>query len=125
MQKIPIPSISKQISFPYSIKSKIEEIKSYFEPLKKKLFEKEIFYGTVDTLEGIADNDNGRSGLVTMTILYNYEIFSPKINLSSEQYKVAVEAHGKGKKYVRVVGDLKKENRKQSIENVTSFSLAD
>jgi hypothetical protein len=124
LQKIPHPTISNQISFPYSIKSKMEEVKAYFEPPKKDSLKKE-FYGTVDTLGGIVGEDNRRSGAVTITIFDNHEVFKSKVNLSPDQYQIALAAHEKGNALVKIIGDLKRGKRSQYIENVQSFNLVE
>jgi len=123
LQKIPQPAISRKINFPYSIKSKMEELKTYFKPPKKDSLTGETFYGTVDTLDGIVGKDNRRSGVVTITILYDNEIFKPKVDLSPEFYQIALDAHEKGNALIKIVGDLKRRDRSQTIENVQSFSL--
>ena len=82
----------------------------------------ETFLGTVDTLDGI-DKNNKRRGSVTITILYNNEVFKPKVYLSPEHYQIAVDAHKKGNRYIKIVGDLKIDDQKQVIENVSDFSL--
>ena len=124
LQKIPNPVFSNLVSFPYSVKSKIEEVKSYFEPPKRDLLE-ETFYGTVDTLDGIVGEDNKRSGAVTITIFYDHETFKSKVNLTPDQYQIALDAHVKGNALVKTVGDLKRGKRSHAIENVKSFCLVD
>ena len=123
LKKILPPTFPNQLTFPYSIKSKVEEVKSYFAPPKKDLPMEETFYGTVDTLDGIVDEDNNRSGFVTITVLYNNEVYKPKVDLSPEFYQIALEAHKKGNTYVKIVGDLKIDNRRQVIENIKHFNL--
>ena len=123
LQKIPQPNILNQVVFPYSNKSKIEEVKAYFEPPKRDFLQEETFYGTVDTLDGNVGEDERRSGSVTLTILYKNETFKSKISLSSDQYQTAINAHQKGNAFVKIVGDLQRRKRIQSIVNVRSFNL--
>ena len=125
IQKIPLPKISSQVSFPYSIKSKMEEVKAYFEPPKRDSLQKETFYGTVDTLDGIVGEGNRRSGSVTITILYKNETFKSRVNLSPDQYQIALKAHEKGNALVKIVGDLKRGKRSHSIDNVQNFNLVE
>ena len=122
LKKLTVPTITNQLIFPYSIKSKVDEVKSFFEPPKKDSLQEEVFCGTVDTLDGSVKG-NIRSGSVTMIILYNNDVFKPKVDLSPEHYQIAVEAHKKGNAYVKIVGDLKIDNRRQVIENIKDFSL--
>jgi len=125
LQKIPQPNISNQVIFPYSNKLKMEEVKAYFEPPKRDSLLKETFYGTVDTLDGIVGVDGKRYGSVTITVLYDNETFKSKIYLSSDQYQIAVNAHQKGNALVKIVGDLQRGKRIQSIENVQNFNLVE
>jgi hypothetical protein len=127
LQKISLPASLNRISFPYSVKSKIEEVKSHFEPPKRDFLQKETFFGTVDTLDGDVGLDGKRSGSVTITILYNNDTFKSRINLTPDKYQIAVNAHQKGNVLVKIVGDLQRERSKriQSIENVQSFNLVE
>jgi len=125
LQKIPLPNVSKQVVFPYSTKSKMEVVKAYFERPKRDALKNETFWGTVDTLDGTVGEDGKRFGAVTITVFHNNETFKSKINLSSEQYQIAVNAHQKGNTLVKIVGDLKMAKRIHSIENVQSFNLVE
>ena len=123
LQKIPQPGISNQVVFPYSNKTKIEEVKSYFEPPKKEFLKGETFVGTVESLDGDVGEDNRRFGPVTLTVFYKSETFNTKVYLSPEQYEIALDAHRKGKALVKIIGDLQRGKRSQSIVNVQSFNL--
>jgi len=125
LQKIPQPIISNRINFPYSTKLKMEEVKSCFEPPKRDPLLKETFFGTVDTLDGFVGEDNRRCGLVTITVLYMNETFKAKVNLTPDQYETAIDAHEKGNALVRIVGDLQRVSRIQSIENIQSFMFVE
>jgi len=123
LQKLPLPQASNQVVFPYSTKSKMEEVKAYFEPPGRNSLKKETFYGTVDALDGVVGLDGKRYGAVTITVLYNNETFKAKTNLSPEQYQIAVDAHQKGNAIVKITGDLQGKKRVQSIENVENFNI--
>ena len=125
LQKIDKPNFSNQVIFPYSNKSKIDAVKAYFEPPKQGFLREETFYGTVDTLDGNVGKDEKRSGYVTITILYKNETFKVKVNLSSNNYQMALKAHEKGNAFVKIIGDLRKGTRHHHIENVQSFSLVE
>ena len=103
----------------------MEQVRAYFEPPKRDFLQNETFVGTVDTLDGVVGEDERRSGSVTLTILYKNEIYKPKVNLSSDQYDMAVNAHKKGNAIVKIVGDLQRGKRTQSIVNVQSFNLVE
>ena len=123
LRKLSQPYNTHQVSFPYYSKSKVEEVKSFFEPPKRDFLQAETFVGTVDTLDGDSGEDDQRYGSVTLTVFYEGETFKSKVNLSTEQYEIALDAHRKGKALVKIVGDLQRSKRSQSIENVQSFNL--
>ena len=125
LQKIPRPNIPNRVVFPYSNKSKLEEVKTYFEPPKRDFIQNETFIGTIDTLDGDVGEDERRSGFVTLTTFYNNETFKSKINLSPEEYQIAINAHQKGNAFVKIVGDLQRRKNSQSIINVQSFNLVE
>jgi len=123
--KIPMLNITNQVVFPYSNKLKMEEVKTFFEPSKRDFLKNETFVGTVDTLDGDVGEDEKRSGSVTLTVFYNNETFKSKVNLSSDQYQIAINAHQKGNAFVKIVGDLQRGKRSQSIVNVQNFNLVE
>jgi len=125
LQKIPRPNIPNRVVFPYSNKMKIEEIKAYFEPPKRDFIQNETFIGTIDTLDGDVGEDERRKGYVTLTTFYDNETFKSKINLSPEEYQIAIDAHRKGNAFVKIVGDLQRGKNSQSIVNVQSFNLVE
>jgi len=122
INKIPKPKYENKVLFPYSSKNKITELTNYFTP-KRESLKNEKFYGTVDSLDGAVGEDGKRSGSVTLTILHENDTFKTKVNLPSNWYDIAVDAHKKGGAYVQIVGDLKRGKRSHSIENVTSFNV--
>jgi len=125
LQKIPQPDIPNRVVFPYSNKSKIEEVKAYFMPPKRDFIQDDTFIGTIDTLDGDVGEDERRRGSVTLTTFYNNETFKSKINLSPDEYQIAINAHQKGNAFVKIVGDLQREKNSQSIVNVQSFNLVE
>jgi hypothetical protein len=121
MLKLPSPSLPQRITFPFSHKNKIEEIRDYFTPKRSDL--QDDFIATVETLDGTIGEDGKRSGVVALSILYENEIIKARVNLNSEAYAVAVDAHKKGGAYVEVNGLLKRNKRSNTIENIKSFKL--
>lgn len=124
LMKVPQPTMPNIVSFPFSTKSKIDEVKEYFAP--KKLDLSGTFYGTVDTLDGTIGEDGMRSGTVILSILYENELIKARVNLLSKFYEVAVDAHKKqGGAYVLVKGDMKRGKRTNTIENLIDFRLSE
>ncbi|HRG20404.1 MAG TPA: hypothetical protein PLQ57_05215 [Saprospiraceae bacterium] len=121
LMKLPAPALPQRITFPFSHKNKIEEIREYFTPKRNDL--QDDFIATVETLDGSIGEDGKRSGPVVLSILYENEIIKAKVNLNSDAYTVAVEAHKKGGSYVEINGLLKRNKRSNTIEEIKSFKL--
>ena len=121
MQKLQPPSFNNKVAFPYSTKLKMEEVKGYFAPRKNN--HSGIFYGTVETLDGVIGEDGKRFGQVMLSLLYENELIKTKVNLNADAYALAVEAHRLGGAYVQIKGDLKRGRRANSIENLQNFDL--
>lgn len=119
--KLPSPLLPQIITFPFSHKNKIEEIREYFAPKRNDL--QDDFIATVETLDGSIGEDGKRSGAVVVSILYENEIIKSRVNLNSDSYAVAVEAHKKGGAYVEINGILRRNKRSNSIEDIKSFKL--
>jgi len=116
LMKLPAPALPQRITFPFSHKNKIEEIREYFTPKRNDL--QDDFIATVETLDGSIGEDGKRSGPVVLSILYENEIIKARVNLNSDAYAVAVEAHKKGGSYVEINGLLKRNKRSNTIEEI-------
>lgn len=121
LMKLPAPALPQRITFPFSHKNKIEEIREYFTPKRNDL--QDDFIATVETLDGSIGEDGKRSGPVVLSILYENEIIKARVNLNSNDYAVAVEAHKRGGSYVEINGLLKRNKRSNTIEEIKSFKL--
>ncbi|MDD2285992.1 MAG: hypothetical protein PHQ11_11425 [Paludibacter sp.] len=121
LMKLPAPALPQRITFPFSHKNKIEEIREYFTPKRNDL--QDDFIATVETLDGSIGEDGKRSGPVVLSILYENEIIKARVNLNSDAYAVAVEAHKKGGSYVEINGLLKRNKRSNTIEEIKTFKL--
>lgn len=119
--KLPSPALPHKITFPFSHKNKIEEIREYFTPKRNDL--QDEFIATVETLDGTIGEDGKRSGPVVLSILYENEIIKARVTLNSDAYTVAVDAHKKGGSYVEINGLLKRNKRSNTIEEIKSFKL--
>ncbi len=119
--KMPIPTLPNRITFPFSHKSKIEEVREYFAPKRNDL--KDDFIATVETLDGSIGEDGKRSGPIVLSILYENEIIKARVNLSSDFYSTAVDAHKKAGSYIEIHGLLKRNKRSNTIEEISTFKL--
>jgi len=121
MLKIPKPALPQKLTFPFSHKNKIEEIREYFTPKRNDL--QDDFIATVETLDGSIGEDGRRSGPVVLSILYENEIIKARVNLTSDFYAVAVEAHKRAGSYVEINGLIKRNKRSNTIEEIKSFKI--
>lgn len=119
LAKFPFPNLPHRISFPYSHKEKLEEVKSYFTPQRKDISGK--FFGSVETLDGELDSEDRRSGSVMLSIIYDNEILKARVNLGPDDYATAVDAHTKAGGVVQFKGDLKRGKSRNVIENISDF----
>ena len=119
--KYKVPSSSSCVTFPFHHKHKIEEIREFFRPRREDM--QGDFIATVETLDGSIGEDGNRYGLVTLSILFENEILKTKVNLRSDFYAMAVDAHRKGGAYVEIRGLLKRNKQSNTIENVSSFKM--
>ncbi len=117
--KLPPPQVPEIVKFPYSFKSKLDELKNYFKPEKKETFD--TFFGTVESLNGDEGNDGRRFGEVILALIIDSEIVNAKVNLNSDLYQVAYKAHGQGGGLVKIKGRLLPGNRIRNLDEVISF----
>lgn len=117
------PTVPSKIAFPFSYKNKLEELKGYLAPKKKELAD--IFYGTVESLNGDTGQDGHRSGEVVFALLIENELVRARANLNVEQYQAAIRAHEKGGAYVMIKGILNRQTRVGVVDNISDFKLAE
>lgn len=119
--RLPAPQLPQKVTFPFSQKSKIEEVREYFAPKRKDL--QGIFVATVETLDGTLGENGRRSGTVVLSVLFENEIIKVRVNLPGDFYDTAIQAHRNGSTYVEVSGILKRSRRSNSIEEISQFKL--
>jgi hypothetical protein len=109
------------IKFPYSFKTKLDELKNYFKPGNKET--SDTFFGSVESLNGNEGDDGRRSGEVILALIIEGEIVNARVNLDSDWYEIAYKAHGQGGGLVKVTGNLLPGNRIRSLNEVSIFSI--
>jgi len=115
-------SVLKPVTLKPDLIPQIERIESILRPVP--LSQRQVIYGTVETLDGQIGDDNKRSGDVTIKFIHEDEILFAKITLDSEKHDKAIEAYKSGK-YIKVTGFLRRGIQKNKIENVEIFDLAE
>ncbi|WP_436490339.1 hypothetical protein [Chitinophaga sp. ARDCPP14] len=119
MTKLPPLNLPRAIKFPYEFKPKLEEIKSYLNPIGKEL--EDTFFGTVESLNGNEGGDGRRSGEVMLALLIDSEIVNARVELNSVDYETAWHAHGEGGSLIKIRGILFPGKRVRTLENVSLF----
>ena len=119
MHKLPLLSSHSVVRFPYSFKSKIEELKGYFKPESKDTVD--TFFGTVESLNGNEGEDGRRLGEVVMALIIEGELVQARINLTADLYEIAYKAHGQRGSLIRVKGRLQPGKRIRTLDEVLLF----
>jgi len=119
MHKLPLLSSQSVVRFPYSFKSKIEELKGYFKPESKDTVD--TFFGTVESLNGNEGEDGRRLGEVVMALIIEGELVQARINLTADLYEIAYKAHGQRGSLIRVKGRLQPGKRIRTLDEVLLF----
>lgn len=121
LNKLPSPTSSSVIRFPYSFKPKLEELKGYFSPTIKETTD--TFFGTVESLNGNEGDDGRRSGEVIIAFIIDSEIVKARANLNADYYETAYKAHGQGGGLVKVKGRLLPGKRIRTLNEIDIFEL--
>ena len=119
LSKIKAPVLINKVSFPFSQKAKMEEIKEYFTPHLKDI--SGTFYGSVETLDGDIGEDGKRAGFVVLSVLYENELLKAKVYLPPQYYSIAVDAHKIGGVTIAISGNLIRSKRNNRIDNPVDF----
>jgi len=114
------PPAMPPVRFLYSIKPKLETVKSYLKPFDKLV--EDTFIGTVESLSGNLNSSDERAGEVKIAILVDLDIVTAKAILDSEQYRIADEAHMTPGAYIRIKGKLQPGKQLRAITDIVEFS---
>jgi hypothetical protein len=85
----------------------------------------QAFYGIVDELKGDLDPNEKREGEVILDLLVDGESIKAKANLNVDHHRLAHQAYGEGKSYIRVVGLLHPGNQPRRLTDIQEFSFAE
>lgn len=116
------PDCPKSVKFPYSIKTKLEDLKSYFQPEVRDT--SDTFFGSVESLNGNLGDDGKRSGEVSLRIYIDGDMINARANLDTNSYEKAYLAHGiEGGGFVRIKGVLRPGRRVRLLTDITNFDI--
>ncbi len=124
LRKINSPPFPRSVKFPYSLKTKIEELKSYFQPETRDT--SDVFFGSVENLYGNVGDDGRRAGEVTLRLYIEGEMVNARANLNSDLYDKAYQAHGiEGGGLVKIKGILRpaQGRRTKSLTDISQFDI--
>lgn len=121
---MPAPSVPTRVTFPYSYKAKIDELRNYLSPRKQDFTG--VFYGTVESLNGDIGSDGRRSGEVVFALLIETGLVKARANLKADDYNTAITAHQRGGAYVLIKAKLHWNSRSSNtLEEITELKLAE
>ncbi len=122
--QLPPPLVPKIIRIPIEYYPEIEKVHRILRPVPSDNRD-QYMIGTVETLNGDVGEDGKRYGEVVLSILLpeEDELIKARTNLNSFEYEQAVEAHEKGRSYVKLRGVLKRGIQISRIDNPTGFTL--
>lgn len=102
---------------------RIEQVRTALRP--EEAPREQAFIGIVDELKGDLGPGEQREGEVILDLLVDGESIKAKVNLSVEHHRLAHQAYGQGKTYVRINGLLHPGNQPRKLTDVKDFSLLD
>ncbi len=101
--------------------SRIEQVRTALRP--EQAPKEQAFIGTVDELKGDLGPGEQREGEVILALLVDEEIVKARVNLGVEHHRLAHQAYGQGKTYVRVSGLLHAGNQPRRLTEVKEFAI--
>ncbi len=109
------------VSFAQGMTGQLEEIA--YALRERSDDEAGVFFGTVEQMLGDEVTDVGRAGPVMLLVMTNGRPIKAKAELNAAQYQIALDAHARGRQYVRVEGLLQFSPRVSHFEGAVDFKL--
>ena len=100
---------------------RIEQVRVALRPEEKAM--EQPFVGMVDELKGELGPGEQREGEVILNLLVDGESIKAKASLNVEHHKLAHQAYGQGKTYIKVTGLLQPGNQPRKLTDVKEFTL--
>jgi len=83
-----------------------------------------IYVGTVEELKGDIGGDGRRSGTVIVRILSDDDVINASVDLDSDKYQTAINAHTAGKEtQIKIKGIVKRFARSAKIVDMSEFDI--
>lgn len=101
--------------------SRIDQVRTALRP--EQAPRHQTFIGIVDELKGELGAGDQREGEVILDLLVDGESIQAKVNLGVEHHRIAHQAYGGGKTYVKVTGLLHPGNQPRKLTEVTEFAI--
>jgi hypothetical protein len=110
------------VNFARSMTGQLEDIA--YALRGKSVDETGVFFGTVEQMLGDEVTDVGRAGPVMLLVTTNGRPIKARVELDASQYQIALDAHARGRQYVRVEGLLQFSPRVSHFQGAVDFKLA-
>lgn len=123
---LPLPEVPSRIRIPIEYYPEIEKVHRILRPLPSEN-KNQYIIGTVETLNGDVGEDGKRYGEVVLSLLLpdEDELIKARTSLNSSEYEKAVEAHERGRSYVKLKGHLIRGIRISRIDKPEGFTLVE
>jgi hypothetical protein len=119
--ELPAPRLREKVKIQWDYFSRIEQVATSLRPIQPP--KEQPFIGLVDELKGDLGVGETREGEVVLSLLVDGESIKAKANLTAEQHKIAYQAYGKGKTYIKIAGLLNPGNQPRKLTDIKEFSL--
>ena len=100
---------------------RIEQVRTALRP--EQAPKEQAFIGIVDELKGDLSPGEQREGEVIIALFVDEEIVKAKVNLSVDHHRLAHQAYGLGKTYVKIAGLLHPGNQPRRLTDVKQFEI--
>lgn len=123
---LPIPGniiVNNTIKIQKDYFSRIDEVRKELRNTEQQNKQEDLFIATVEHLAGEIGSDGKRAGDVILNLYQDDEIIKARINLTSDQYILADEAHMNPGIYIKIKGRLHPGNQPRNISDLDTFEL--
>lgn len=113
----------RRIRIQWDYFARIEQVRAALRPAAAP--SERTFVGMVDELKGDLDSSEQREGEVILALLVDKEVVRAKAFLDVHHHRVAHQAYGQGKTYVKVTGLLHPGNMPRRLTQVRDFVIVE
>ena len=119
----PPPIYRDKVRIQWDYFPRIEQVRVALRPEEKVM--EQPFVGMVDELKGELGPGEQREGEVILNLFVEGESIKAKANLTVDHHRIAHQAYGQGKTYIKVTGVLQPGNQPRKLTDVKEFILLD